>query len=177
MTLLFFKPYGNRLCDLKNQLEGLDKLFLEHQWALMEKKWETALERYEQMYELRLYHLAFMEFSLLPLFENNLKTIPRGARPLYFRREARLIRNGLKRYIRLFGRLYLHNKMETIDVPRLFDEYMPLKDLMDHHDAREKVFLFPKLDDALPAVKREQMLEDYRKTVKQLEKRWIYEDV
>lgn len=174
MNLLKVQPTEHRLMALGTQLTFMERLFLEHQWALMEQRWETALERFEQVYECRTVHLDFMENRLLPLFEKYIHPVPHGARLRYFKREAAQIRKRLKPYIRLLSRLYQSDAMKQLDLARLFDEYMLLKDLLDHHDTREKVFLFPLLDTKLNATDRWALLNIYRARITQLEERWRY---
>ncbi len=153
-------------------LECLDRLLVEHQLAFMEKRWEDGITAYEQVYELRRYHLTFMEQRLLPLFESFYPQPPHGARSIYFIREKKQIVKTMARYVRLFSRMYLAERMAALDLPRLFDEYMYLKDLLDHHDAREKGFIFKLLDAQLPAFDRKNLLSAYREGLIKMKGRW-----
>ncbi len=135
--------------DLSSQLVFCDKLLLDHQVSLMHKKYEQALSQFEQLYEIRTTHLQIMEEKLLPLYESLHLEYPKGGRPLYFIREKRLILKELNRQVRLLGQFILHPEQITLDLVNLFEEYAWLKDLLDHHDAREKGFLFPSIDKEL----------------------------
>jgi len=173
MNFTFFSPQADSLqTGLAKQLKRLDELLVEHQLAFMEKDWEKGIERFEQVYELRRHHLKFMESRLLPLFELYHPKPPEGARPLYFLREKKQILKTMDGYVHLFGRLFLAGKIETIDLVRLFDEYMYLKDLLDHHDAREKGFLFKLLDKNLSIPERKVLLDDYCKELSRFDGRW-----
>jgi hypothetical protein len=123
-----------------------DKLLMRHQVSLMRKEVEKAMIQFEQLYEIRSTHLKIMEEELLPLYKSVLNEFPKGGKPLYFIREKKLILKDLNRFIRLQGQTLLSPDSVKIDLVKLFEEYAWLKDLLDHHDAREKVFLFPVLD-------------------------------
>ncbi len=56
--------------------------------------------------------------------------------------KKKLILKDLNKHVRFLGQLLLHPQQIKLDLVRLFEEYAWLKDLLDHHDAREKVFLF-----------------------------------
>jgi hypothetical protein len=138
----FFKRPASFM-DLQKNLELCDRLFLEHQSALMHKKNEQALHLFGKIYNYRMSHLSAMENILLPAFEKIVPDIPKGAKKIYFLREKKLIERELKRMIRMLSESVLHNT--TLDLLHLFEEYVWLKDLLDHHDAREKTFLLPTL--------------------------------
>ena len=48
---------------------------------------------------------------------------------------------------------------KKLDIVSLFEESHSLKDLLDHHDARENVFLFSVLDEIVPENSRRCILE------------------
>ena len=173
MRLCFFGAAESSLSrGLSRQLAQTDEWLTEHQLAFMEERWEAGMVCYEKVYELRRYHLRFMAESLLPLFRQHYPQPPSGARPLYFEREKKLILKTMRPYAYLFPRLYLAGRMETLNLARLFDEYMYLKDLLDHHDAREKGFLFRLLDEGLSGERRSALLERYRRGLRVFEGRW-----
>ena len=57
---------------------------------------------------------------------------------------------------------------EELDIVNIFEDYAWLKDLLDHHDAREKAFLFPILDEKLPVVPKRELLKEISKRLGQL---------
>lgn len=139
--------------DLKYNLERCDRLLLEHQVLLMHNKIEDAQLLFEQLYAYRTSHLKMLENRLLPAFNKALdEDFPEGAKPLYFIREKSLILKELDRFIRELADLVLHNKQA--DIVRIFEDYAAFKDLADHHDAREKVFLFTDLEQRLNNVEK-----------------------
>lgn len=174
MNICFFPVDSDSLkTGLSAQLQNLDDLLIEHQLAFMEKDWKKGIGLFEQVYELRRYHLNFMEDKLLMLFRAYYPRPPHGARPLYFIREKKLILKKTSAYVHLFGKLFLAGRMGQLQLPRLFDEYVYLKDLLDHHDAREKGFLFTLLDSAMAAKERLVLLHDYRVGLEPLKDRWV----
>jgi len=152
--------------DLKKNLEYCDSLFLDHQLLLMHRDTEQAFEIFEQLLAIRKVHLSVMEQSLLPAFVEVKETIPDGAKPLYFEREKKQILKFLEIHARKLGNTVLQS--EKLDIVALFEDYAWLKDLLDHHDAREKAFLFPALD-ALNETKRTEILEDVSSQLVSLE--------
>jgi hypothetical protein len=143
--------------DLTKNLEYCDSLFLDHQILLMHKKTGQAFAVFEQLVQIRKVHLAVMEECLLPAFLKTADTVPEGAKPLYFEREKKQIFKFLEIHARKLGNTVLHS--EKLEIVTLFEDYAWLKDLLDHHDAREKAFLFPALD-ALNETKRAEILEN-----------------
>jgi len=125
----------------------------------MHKNYEQALMQFEQLYEVRAGHLEVMENKLLPIYESLLKEYPKGGKPLYFIREKKLILKDLNRHIRFLGDLILNPKTIKLDLVKLFEEYAWFKDLLDHHDARERAFLFPTLDGKLTHQKKTLLIE------------------
>ena len=146
--------------DLNKLLEFCDKLLIEHQISLMHKNHEQALLQFEQLYEIRSRHLQRMEEELLPLYESILTKFPEGGKPLYFIREKKLILKDLNRHVRFLGQLVLNPEKVKLDIVKLFEEYAWLKDLLDHHDAREKVFLFPTLEKELSEENKQKLFRD-----------------
>jgi len=142
--------------ELKLNLELCDKLFLQHQVQLLHKKNEQAFAIFEKLTLIRKVHLTVMEDCLLPVFKKTLQQIPDGAKPLYFEREKKQILKYLNKYIRKLGSIILNS--EELDIVTLFEEYAWFKDLMDHHDAREKAFLFPILDEKLQKSEKIELL-------------------
>jgi len=137
------------LYPLKQRLERCDRLFLEHQVSLMHGDFETAQMRLEQVYEMRQLHLQIMEELLLPLYEEIQVEPPKGGRTHYFIREKKLILREFSKFIRINSDVLLNASHKKADIVFLFEDYVWLRDLLDHHDAREKAFLFPVLEDKL----------------------------
>ncbi|MGD9489739.1 MAG: hypothetical protein AB7W47_17085 [Calditrichaceae bacterium] len=149
-----------------------DRLFLEHQIHLMKNEWEAALGKFEKFYEFRNQNISDEEELLIPLYESILKKIPEGGAVQFFIREHKLIRKNLLKYLRLLGKKALNPEALNLDLVRLFDEYYDLKDLFDHHDARERGFLFPALDEHVVAEERGRLLKIITKRQNTLLKKW-----
>lgn len=144
--------------DLKNNLETSGRLLLQQQILLMHDKTESAQLLFEEFYTYRKAHLIMMENLLLPAFEKVVKDdLTEGAKPLYFIREKALILKELENLVRKLGNLVLHTGQ--LDIVALFEEYAAFKDLLDHHDAREKAFLFPILDEKLDVIDKGNLLK------------------
>jgi len=153
--------------DLKYNLEVCDDLFLQHQLQLMHKNVEQAFGLFEKIVLIRGLHLEIMEDLLLPEFIKISDQIPAGARPLFFVREKKQILKYFNKYIRDLGSILLHSA--ELNIVHLFEEYTWLKDLLDHHDAREKAFLFPTLDARLEPSLKHQLLQNVAKRLLTLE--------
>lgn len=146
------------LYDLQNNLEYCDQLFISHQLALMHKDNEQALVIFEELYKYRRRHLEIMESILIPAFEKCQSQIPAGAREKYFLREKKLIEKELNKFVHLLSERVLNPSKS--DLVNLFEEYTWLKDLLDHHDAREKAFLFPVLEQNLSAAEKNNLIKE-----------------
>lgn len=122
-----------------------EQLMLDHQFKLMAKDFEGAYGRFEELNNIRIAHLQLMEEEWLGVYQGLLNKIPAGGRPEYFLREKKLILREFKKYIRIISGFALHGPDTSFRLVDLFEGYIWLKDLLDHHDAREKAFLFPVL--------------------------------
>ncbi|MGD9900557.1 MAG: hypothetical protein AB7T22_15635 [Calditrichaceae bacterium] len=149
-----------------------DQLFIGHQIHLMKKEWEDAFGKFEKVFEFRNQNISDEEELLIPLYESTLKTIPEGGAVQFFIREHKLIRKNLSKYLSLLGKKALNPESINLDLVRLFDEYYDLKDLFDHHDARERGFLFPALDENVSAEERGKLLKTITMRQNTLLKKW-----
>ena len=145
--------------DLRNNLEWSDQLLLQHQIQLMQNNVEKAQGLFEELYTYRKHHLNLVESLLLPLYQRLLKEeYPQGGKPLYFIRERTRILADLEQFVRQIGNCVLESKLPDLVV--LFEDYAALKDLLDHHDAREKAFLLPTLDSKLDIMGKEDLFKE-----------------
>ena len=62
--------------------------------------------------------------------------------------------------------LFLHT--DELEIVSLFEEYAWLKDLLDHHDAREKAFLFAILDKKLQGSEKLELISTISKQLSSL---------
>ena len=155
----------NSFYDLITILEYCDSLMIEHQVLLMKQNYDQAFACFEKMYSIRLKHLEQMENTWLPEYENATPVFPSGGRPLYFLREKKLIVRDLEKHVRKAGQLALEHPGGNFNIVELFESYIRTKDLLDHHDAREKAFLFPLLQE-LPDNSRNKLIDEINKNIK-----------
>lgn len=132
-----------KFSDLAFVLQYCDELLIEHQIYLMQKKIESAFASFEKIYIIRKKHMQIAYDSLIPQYIKHMNKVPEGGKPNYFLRETNLIQRLLDAKIRYLGGLMLNGNNQNLDIVNLFQDYVSLKDLIDHHDAREKAFLFP----------------------------------
>ncbi len=151
----------------------VDELFLHHQAYLMAEDLENAMLTFEKIYEYTDQNIKDEEEFLLPYYAAHPDSIPKGGAVYFYEREHKLLRRELKKYLRLYSEALLHPGRVEIDIVKIFDDYYDLKDLFDHHDARERVFLFTTLDEIMPQAEKEKILcrieERQRAMLKRLE--------
>lgn len=124
----------------------LDKLFLDHQLALLSLDLpaaSTCLNHYESNLKL---HIDDEEGALIPLYDARTQNVPGGAVELFTGEHTKL--TGF--IAEFHGTLAtLNGKPERElkrDIIKLFDREAICKGLAEHHHAREQNILFPWLD-------------------------------
>ena len=154
--------------SLQKILSYCDQLMLGHQYSLMSKDFEGAYGLFEEFANLRIAHLTLVEHSWLNLYKNYLDEFPAGGRPEYLLREKKLILRELKKYTKILTDLALHGPDKSFRLVNVFEGYIWFKDLLDHHDAREKAFLFPVLDTKLTIQEKAETLKTAESTYAEL---------
>lgn len=145
----------NSFNDLLELHRRLDKLFLQHQRALLRLDLEKAaalLENYEA--EL-LAHMRDEEALMLPLYRDRAEAPVGGAAEIFVGEHEKL-----RQYLVLFKEEL--STMETIDdlesgVLFLLDSQHLFKRLLVHHDTREKKILYPLLDEVTSDAERQSL--------------------
>jgi len=170
-------PVVSDMGQLQQVLLFCEELLTFHQISLMHKQPEQALLYFEQLYETRRLHLDHLENRWIPYYESSFPKLPKGGKPIYFRRERKLILKHTEKYVRLFSRYVQNPRAIKLDLPRLFEEYMFLKDLLDHHDARETKILLPFLGKNAAEHVLAGFMEEYNREIKLLWRRWEGIDV
>ena len=124
----------------------LDNLFLEHQVLLMRNDFDNALKvvnelclKYEQ-------HILDEESVLIPAYQNFVKPIPQGGAVNFFLREHTQIMHILSEAKTEIKNWVNESKFTPTKMVSLFDRYYSLRDLLNHHHAREDTFLYRLLD-------------------------------
>ena len=148
----------NSFSDLDKIHRIADTLFVEHQIACMSNHWDNALHKLEIMYELRMQNIRDEEQHLIPLYQSKSDEIPKGGALKFFVREHKLIRKKLDFLIRNLSDIVLNESWDSVNLVELFEDYHSFKDLLDHHDSRERVFLYTLLDEKVDTVSRKSVL-------------------
>ncbi len=136
-----------------------DQWFMEHQTAVLHNDWLTAYTRLNAVFLLRKTNGDLCDRFLLPVFNEFGDRIPHGASPRYFQREQKQIVTALSHELRFFRNKIMQSEQFPLNKVELFDRYYDLKDLLDHHDARKRGFLYPLLDQWLDPPQRHILLE------------------
>lgn len=124
----------------------LNKLFLDHQLALLSQDLpaaSAALKHYES--NLRL-HIEDEETALIPLYESRTENVPGGAVELFTGEHTK--RTGfITEFHQTLAKLNGKSAPQLkLDIIKLFDREAICKGLVEHHHAREENILFPWLD-------------------------------
>ncbi len=138
----------------------MEENFLAHQIHLMKDEWEQALAHLELVFALYREHVRDTDRLLLPLYEKHVRPIPEGGAVLLFVREHHFIVKCLSSLMRWMGELVLDPGGTPFRRVPLFEEHCQLKDLLDHHHARDRYFLFKSLDQCVPDREKEKPLTD-----------------
>ena len=150
MSLLVLKKLPQKYAsftELDHIHQIADELLIQHQVHSMEADWINALVTMDAIFHLRMGNMQDEEELLLPVYESILPDIPDGGAIKYFLRENKLIRGKLNQMIRQISRKVQNPDQENFSLVRLFEDYHRFKDLLDHHDARERAFLYKYLDE------------------------------
>lgn len=147
------KPGLLRLMDAHR---ALDRLLLQHQSALLAQNIPEARRHWTE-YEAALgRHMRFEEEEILPIYRR-LDPPPKGCPAEFFTGEHKRLREFLMRIKRKISGLGKGKKREE-KILKLLDLEWAYKNLMQHHDSREKNVLYPSLDRLVTAAERRGIL-------------------
>lgn len=133
---------------------ALDRLFLDHQRGLLARDWARAEKRLAEYERELLAHMRHEERDLLPIYRRHGEAP--GAPAVFFTGEHRRMREFLRRIkARLRG---LRSNRSPEKVLALLDLEAAYKNLVQHHDRRERSKLYPALDRAATPQEREACL-------------------
>lgn len=131
--------------DLNTFHDYIDQQFLDHQITLMHGNVAAASSSLVHLRALIKQHIHDEEEYLLPLYINLVRPVPKGGAVEFYRREHRTINRSLDDFIiELHG--WSGQEAGNLRLVRLFDRYYKFKELLDHHHARERIFLYRLLD-------------------------------
>ena len=133
------------------------KIFLQHQILLMQKQTWQALNLLEELRGTMLRHMTDEEIFLLPIYSERVVPMPAGGAPEFYLNEHVLIKRKLDLFCMELKK-WPGQPLPGPDLVRLFDQHIHFKDLLDHHDARERIFLYRILDEKLSQPEREEIL-------------------
>ena len=131
-----------------------------HQIECMYGQWDEDLHTMEVMCEQRMLNIRDEEEFLLPLYKSEIKKIPRGGALKFFIREHKLIKKNLDSMVRHISNIILNDSGNAVNLVKLFEGYHTFKDLLDHHDSRERVFLYRLPDEKTDIGNRELVLQE-----------------
>ena len=136
----------------------LDALFLEHQIAVLDRDLTSArgaLEAYALALDA---HMSEEEAHLLPLYRSRVPEQPGAQTQMFLDEHARirvLLADLVKKVDGLCGGA---ERPDPKAVLTLLDQETQFKGYMDHHDRRERSFLYPGLDGVTTPEEREALL-------------------
>jgi iron-sulfur cluster repair protein YtfE (RIC family) len=145
-------------CKTISDLDGfhrwMDQLFEAHQIALMKNEPQQAVTILSRLTERMSIHVRDEEELLLPLYEQKINPVPAGGAAEFYRREHEQIMGFLKRF-------HEHQPAgrDEISLVHYFDMCTMYKDLIEHHHARERTFLYRLLDRKLTAAEKKHILK------------------
>lgn len=148
------------LMALMERHASLDGLFLEHQTALLERDFDGAVGAFERYVAVLEAHVEEEQRTILPLYREKAAQPPGGTAGM-FEDEHRKIRDMIAD---LRGKL--ENARDAASGRRpdarivlaLLDQETQFKNFMDHHDRRERTFLYPGLDAVTTPEERREIL-------------------
>ncbi len=146
-------PTERSFWDIVAVHEALLELVLRHQEALVERDLAEARRRWDAFVRAQRSHIEAEDEVLLPVFANSGEEILGCSSELLFqehRKIERLVRR-LDQRLAIFERA---GKLTPRDVVYMVEEERMLKEVLDHHDIREKAGFLPALDRLLDGEKR-----------------------
>lgn len=143
--------------DLLRVHEDLDESFLRHQEALMDRRPLEALGWLRRVDGAIEQHVRDEEDVLLPVYRERAGRVEGGS-PELFVAEHRKIRAFIHEFMAAVSAM-VESPPSRRDVLHLFDRQSLYKHLMEHHDLRERQFLYPILDRVTTPEERAAMFE------------------
>jgi iron-sulfur cluster repair protein YtfE (RIC family) len=145
-----------RFMDLTQEHEDLDELFLKHQEKLVEQDLPAATSLLASYRSELLEHMELEETGLFPIYDR-LEALPGGGVHL-FQAEHDKIREILESVERRLSDLSADGPDLSRQIVQLLDEESLLKRVMEHHDLRERRFLYPMIDQSATDAERHSVL-------------------
>lgn len=148
----------NCFADLDRFNQVMETFFLHHQLALLQQNPEAALFYLQFVYELYQLHAKQTSELLLPNYELFVPHLRQGGAPYFFEREHQFILKQLSTFMKTVSDYALAENIPSTGLVSLFDNHYQLKEMFDHHHARDRYFLFPDMDAHMPESDRDILL-------------------
>jgi iron-sulfur cluster repair protein YtfE (RIC family) len=142
--------------SLSEQHAELDRLFTNHQRALVEKDLDSAVALLTTFAGGLDRHIEFEEHRLLPVYADKGAETARGTLQI-FQAEHRKLRDDVEKLMHLTEGLRRTGDI-TGSIVSLLGKEMAFKQLFHHHAAREQNVLFPRLDERTTEAERDTWL-------------------
>lgn len=145
-----------KLGELINLHRELDRMFTEHQHALLHFEFGKALSSIERYEAALLAHMRDEEEVLLPVYRR-CSDIPKGGDAKIFLDEHQKMRSFVEMFRERTAKLETEAEPETL-LLTLLDRESFYKRLCGHHDKREHETLYSVLDDITSDEEKEDLL-------------------
>ena len=145
----------------------IDDYFLQHQVYLMKNQKKNAIHSLLNIQILLKQHIFDEEKLLIPVYQRIINPAPSGGAVEFYLREHSEILRQIDRFIKTLQSWEGIKQLE-IKLVHQFDNYFRFKDLLDHHDARERVFLYRLLDQKLAESEKKNILNIVSKNLKKI---------
>lgn len=140
--------------------QGFDVLLLQHRLGLMRADVEAARRAFVRFARLMREHIEHETEWVLGTYERSAEAFERGSAPVLFYKEHEKIEMHLQRVEQTL-KVLARASAKTLEVRclRLLDREKLLADLLEHHDLRERSFLYPQLAKVLPPDEQRALVE------------------
>jgi hemerythrin-like domain-containing protein len=157
------KKRAPRFLDLADAHGDLDELFEEHRHALLGFEFKAAHDAIEAFWRVLRAHIRVEDEIVLPAYTQRVGHVEGGS-PELFLNEHRQMERWVQEFRRDVKRLAQSARTpKRADVLALLDREATFKNLLQHHDERERSFLYPLLDKATTSEERTQAFEAIRR--------------
>ncbi len=155
------------ITDLNNFHEYTDQVFIDHQKLIMNARFEDSYIQLSRLAVLLKQHAMDEETLLLPPYQERIQPEPPGGAVRFYQREHQQILRMMNTYITDLN-LWRKNPPADVELVRRFDSYYKFKELLDHHDARERVFLYRMLDQKLSQQEKDVILAKFKHNMEKI---------
>jgi hemerythrin-like domain-containing protein len=153
----------NSFLTLLELHHDLDRLLATHQASFIKGNPTDAVARWHSFAAMLTEHAQDEEDHLLPVYAARV-SIPAGGTVELFLAEHTKIRAFLKEIGERIDALPDSGRPEASEVIAIIEREYELKRLLEHHDMREKNFLYPLLDGCTTPEERHELLSQVRRS-------------